>query len=924
MPLYQGGAAASRVRQAQALRGQLLEQAIGVERLVISNARAAFASYQAANEAIESNTIAVAANQLALEGTRAEQTVGTRNILDVLNAEQELLNSQVLLVTARRDAYVAGFQLLNVMGMAEAEDLNLDGGPLYDPTINYNRYAGSWSDWDDGPRIVPVSTRTAPRRCKQPRDSAAALGHKALVMGDIQQDPSMEEILASIKRVIAEDTRAASTAAPRPPRRIARPEVRARGGRARARRSGLRSVRPALRRCRHRQPPAARQPLGAAPAQRGGGRRRRPRSRGPRDAAAGAQGLARPAFARDRRGPRHPRDRRITAATSNFPQPTSLRAQRSNPELRCPLDCFVARLAMTVTCGRPGARSMNKLMLAGLGLLAFAQAPAAIARPITATDLATMRRLGSPSISPDGAWAVYQLSETDLAANRRRNDLWLLDLRRAGAEPVRIASAPEHNEHDPHFSADGRAVYFLSDASGSDQLWRVALPGGTAERVTDFATDIGGYLLAPSGDRIAIWADRNLACADINCANLPAAAAGRGSGRVYDATFVRHWDTWSEPGVRSRIFTFALADGRPQGGGIAVSPNLVGDAPSKPFGGAEELAWSADGRTLYFTLREAGRHEPNSTNLDIFAVPADGGAPPVNLTAANRGMDTLPAVSPDGRWLAYAAMARPTYEADRQIVQLRNLATGETRALTQGWDRSVGSIAWAPDGRGLYVTAGDTLDDALFRVDIRTGRVTRLTEGGTAGNVVPARDGAVYYTLNSLQAPDDLYRLGRRGPAAQLTRVNADKLAELDPVSVRRFHFAGAHGDTVWGQIVEPANATGRLPTLLLIHGGPQGSFGNGWSYRWNPWVFAAPGYGAVTVDFHGSTGYGQAFTDAINHDWGGAPLEDLRLGLAAAGREDAQARHRQCLRAGRLLWRLHGRLDRRQLARRLQMPGQP
>jgi dipeptidyl aminopeptidase/acylaminoacyl peptidase len=530
---------------------------------------------------------------------------------------------------------------------------------------------------------------------------------------------------------------------------------------------------------------------------------------------------------------------------------------------------------------------MNKLMLAGLGLLAFAQAPAAIARPITATDLATMRRLASPSISPDGAWAVYQLSETDLAANRRRNDLWLLDLRRAGAEPVRIASAPEHNEHDPHFSADGRAVYFLSDASGSDQLWRAALPGGTAERVTDFATDIGGYLLAPSGDRIAIWADRNLACADINCANLPAAAAGLGSGRVYDATFVRHWDIWSEPGVRSRIFTFALADGRPQGGGIAVSPNLVGDAPSKPFGGAEELAWSADGRTLYFTLREAGRHEPNSTNLDIFAVPADAGAPPVNLTAANRGMDTLPAVSPDGRWLAYAAMARPAYEADRQIVQLRNLATGETRALTQNWDRSVGSIAWAPDGRGLYVTAGDTLDDALFRIDIRTGRVTRLTEGGTAGNVVPARDGAVYYTLNSLQAPDDLYRLGRRGPAARLTRVNADKLADLDPVSVRRFHFAGAHGDTVWGQIVEPANAAGPLPTLLLIHGGPQGSFGNGWSYRWNPWVFAAPGYGAVTVDFHGSTGYGQAFTDAINRDWGGAPLEDLRLGLAAAGRED-------------------------------------
>lgn len=162
LPLYQGGAASAQVRRAQAIRSSLIEQSIGVERSVVSNARSAFATYQAANEAIESNTIAVAANELALEGTRAEQSVGTRNILDVLNAEQELLNANVLLVTARRDAYVAGFQLLNVMGLAEAEDLNLDGGALYDPTIYYERYSDTWSDWNDGPPVRAVSTRTAP------------------------------------------------------------------------------------------------------------------------------------------------------------------------------------------------------------------------------------------------------------------------------------------------------------------------------------------------------------------------------------------------------------------------------------------------------------------------------------------------------------------------------------------------------------------------------------------------------------------------------------------------------------------------------------------------------------------------------------------------------------------------------------------
>ncbi|MGI8704318.1 MAG: TolC family outer membrane protein [Sphingomicrobium sp.] len=175
IPLYQGGEPAARIRQAQALEGQLLEQVIGSERLVVANTRTAFASYDAARRAIQSNELAVQANELALEGTRAERSVGTRNVLDVLNAEQELLNSQVALVTARRDAYVAGFQLLNAMGQTQAEDLGLDGGPLYDPLGNYRRVAGDWSDWASDPRRVPVSTRTVtpaeePRPLPAPHD----------------------------------------------------------------------------------------------------------------------------------------------------------------------------------------------------------------------------------------------------------------------------------------------------------------------------------------------------------------------------------------------------------------------------------------------------------------------------------------------------------------------------------------------------------------------------------------------------------------------------------------------------------------------------------------------------------------------------------------------------------------------------------
>ena len=160
IPLYQGGLPAARIREAQAIQGQLLEQVVGTERSVVANTRSAFASYMAAQEAIESNQVAVEANELALEGARAEQSVGTRTVLDVLNAEQELLNSQVALVTAKRDAYVAGFQLLNAMGQAEAADLGLDGGPLYDPLGNYRNVAGDWNDWSMDRRHTPVSTRT--------------------------------------------------------------------------------------------------------------------------------------------------------------------------------------------------------------------------------------------------------------------------------------------------------------------------------------------------------------------------------------------------------------------------------------------------------------------------------------------------------------------------------------------------------------------------------------------------------------------------------------------------------------------------------------------------------------------------------------------------------------------------------------------
>jgi dipeptidyl aminopeptidase/acylaminoacyl peptidase len=526
---------------------------------------------------------------------------------------------------------------------------------------------------------------------------------------------------------------------------------------------------------------------------------------------------------------------------------------------------------------------MKKLALYAAAAAAALAASPVLARPMTATDLHMMHRMGAPAVSPDGRYAVFTLSDTDLAANKRSNTLYVLDLNKKGAAPQPLGGAEKG--HDAMFSGDG-SLWFMMPVGDHDQIFRMAI-GGAPAQVSNFKSDISGFKVSEAGNAIVVWADRAGRCDMVDCAMVE--PDGKGSGRTYDQLFVRHWDTWAEPGVRSRLYAFPVVNGRIGEPGRRISADLEGDTPSKPFGGGEEIAISPDGSTVFFALREAGRIEPLSTNLDIFQVPTNLSARPVNLTDANDATDTLPTVSPDGKTLAYVAMARPGYESDRQVVQLRDVATGATRPLTQNWDRSVGSIEWTPDGKSLLVTAGDTLEEPVFRIDVATGKVTRLTKDGHFGNVHALAGGVAIATMNSIFAPDDLYRIDGNGRVTQLTAVNKSILDQLDPVALKKFSFAGANNDTVWGWTLKPANTTAKLPISFLVHGGPQGSFANSWSYRWNPRLFTAPGYAAVSVDFHGSTGYGQAFTDAINKNWGGWPLEDLQKGLAYITANDPQ-----------------------------------
>ncbi|MGH8455854.1 MAG: prolyl oligopeptidase family serine peptidase, partial [Stenotrophobium sp.] len=249
--------------------------------------------------------------------------------------------------------------------------------------------------------------------------------------------------------------------------------------------------------------------------------------------------------------------------------------------------------------------------------------------------------------------------------------------------------------------------------------------------------------------------------------------------------------------------------------------------------------------------------------------------------ADNPAWDTAPLFTPDGSSLIYKAMKRPGFEADRFGIMIKNLHTGATREIDPQWDRSADAMALSADGKTVYCTADDLGQHSLFAVDVASGAVTQLTREGTMGGFTVGKD-SIVYALNSLSGPDQIYRIGRGGGSAtQLTHSNAERMAQVQLGEYEQFSFPGWHDQTVHGYVVKPWNYRKgkKYPVAFIIHGGPQGSMGNDWHYRWNPQSYAAWGYAVVFIDFHGSTGYGQAFTDSISGDWGGKPLEDLQKG---------------------------------------------
>jgi len=499
--------------------------------------------------------------------------------------------------------------------------------------------------------------------------------------------------------------------------------------------------------------------------------------------------------------------------------------------------------------------------------------------PFSVHNMLAMDRLSDPQVSPNGKSIVFVRGQTDLEANKRRTDLWLVGADGTGLHRLTSHQAADSN---PRWPQDGRSIWFISSRSDSSQVWRIRIDGGEAEQVTDEPLDIGNLVVSRGGKHIAftmeVFPDGSTPSQTKD--RLDEVEKAKATGRVYERIFVRHWDTWKD-GRRSHLFVMPTEGGD----AVDVMRRMDADTPSKPFGGPEEITFTPDGKSVVFSARDVGAEEPWSTDFDLYLAPVDGSEAPKCLTEKNEAWDTNPVFSPNGKILAYLAMAKPGYESDRLRIVLRRWPSGRERVLTKDWDRSPSSICFSADGKTIYATSTNLGQRSLFAINVRSGKVETVVKEGSIRS--PGIAGSrIVYGMDTLRSPVEFYSVKPDGTdVRKITNINSEKVAAARMGDYEQFTFAGWNDETVHCYIVKPVDfdAKKKYPVAFLIHGGPQGSFGNSFHYRWNPQAYAGAGYAAVMVDFHGSTGYGQDFCDSIRGDSGGKPLEDLQKGLAAA-----------------------------------------
>lgn len=505
---------------------------------------------------------------------------------------------------------------------------------------------------------------------------------------------------------------------------------------------------------------------------------------------------------------------------------------------------------------------------------ASAQAPAS--DRLGLKDLATMERVGDPRVSPDGRRVIYAVTTTDWAGNKNQTGLWIADV--DGATAPRRLPISDGGVSSARWAPDGQSIYFLSSRGGSNQVWRADREGLAAAQATTLPVSVSGFRFTPDGKALVLGVSVYTDCETLDCTRDRLAERAKSTQQVYDRMPLRVFDRWAD-GRQSHLFLQPLnGSGFAEGAPRDLTAGLDADVGVGEGG----LTLSRDGRTLIYSTRMQGDRAPFTNNSDLYRLSLDGG-PAVNLTPDHSGPDGAPALSPDGRRLAWLAAPRENVGGDQPVVMVADANGANARALTN-WDRGPSGLTWRSDGRALYVTAADEGQNRLFEIDARTGAVKALTDIGSVGDFDEV-GGVLAYAHESFTAPTQIFIAKGGQTTRQATQHNAELLARIDLPRPEEIRFPGWNDETAHGWVFKPAGfVEGRqYPAVYLIHGGPKSPWTESWSYRWNPQVYTAAGYAVVMVNFHGSPGYGQAFTDAINDHWGDRPLEDLQKGWQAA-----------------------------------------
>jgi dipeptidyl aminopeptidase/acylaminoacyl peptidase len=483
------------------------------------------------------------------------------------------------------------------------------------------------------------------------------------------------------------------------------------------------------------------------------------------------------------------------------------------------------------------------------------------ARPFTPEELLATRRVDDVQVSPDGKWASVTVRQKNLESNKDDKDIWILPV---SGGPARQFTRNARSEH-ARWSPDGKQLLIVREG----QLWMYELSGGDAHQVTKLSGGADGGIFSPDGRWIAFTSEVYPQCGGNDACNRERAEKAEKSGvhaRIVDHLFARHWSEWKE-GKRTHVFMM------PAGGAPArdLTP-FDSDWPSFRVGGGDDFRFTPEGELIVSS--KPAQREAWSTNGDLWLLDRNGG-PPKNLTPDNHGDDAQPRPSPDGRYLAWTSQARDGYEADLWKLKIQDRKTGRITVVDIDTD-DVGSFAWRRDSKGIVASVAQKARQWLYAVSLE-GKYRRFSEAAVnGGDFDLAPDGTAVVAGSGIVRPPEVFAVKTGGHPSRLSRFNDEQYKELDLGIVEELWIDSGDGAKVHSWIVRPANAPAKLPLLVLIHGGPQGSWEDAWSMRWNAAAFAARGYVVLATDFHGSVGYGQKFKEQISGDWGGLAYQDV------------------------------------------------